>query len=310
MCRVRNFLAGVAFGLTAIGVAIPAMAEELRIGTASLGGAFYPVGQAISNLVNNHGGGLTMVPIVTQGATENPRLLASGEVDLAIGNPDTSYFAFKGEAPYTEAVDLRALGPLHPSILHIATLAGSDIKGIADLKGKRVAVGPAGGGTINVLQSLLEAYGMGLGDIQPSFLSYADGFSQLADGTVDASIAMSGYPAAAVIQISTTSDIAFVPISEEAITKVLESHPYYAGLTVPAGTYKAEMAGKVLGALNILVVRADMDEARAYALTSAIYGNLEEFAAENAIAKQISLDNVAGIAVPLHPGAQRFYDER
>ena len=30
----------------------PVAAEELRIGTASLGGAFYPIGQGISNLVN------------------------------------------------------------------------------------------------------------------------------------------------------------------------------------------------------------------------------------------------------------------
>ena len=33
-------------------------AEELRIGTASQGGAFYPVGQAISTLVNKHAKGL------------------------------------------------------------------------------------------------------------------------------------------------------------------------------------------------------------------------------------------------------------
>lgn len=30
-----------------------AQAEELRMGTASVGGAFYPMGQSISNLVTN-----------------------------------------------------------------------------------------------------------------------------------------------------------------------------------------------------------------------------------------------------------------
>ena len=47
-------------------------AEELRIGTASQGGAFYPVGQAISTLVNKHAKGLEMVPVVTGGSVQNP----------------------------------------------------------------------------------------------------------------------------------------------------------------------------------------------------------------------------------------------
>ena len=41
---------------------------ELYLGTATLGGAYYPLGQGISNLVTQHAEGLTMVPIVTRGA--------------------------------------------------------------------------------------------------------------------------------------------------------------------------------------------------------------------------------------------------
>ena len=60
----------IASATTAISIGLSgvvASAEELRIGTASQGGAFYPVGQAISSLVNNYAEGLTMVPVVTQG---------------------------------------------------------------------------------------------------------------------------------------------------------------------------------------------------------------------------------------------------
>ncbi len=310
MNYLRTLAAGAALCLTTVGGVLPAAAEELRIGTASLGGAFYPVGQAISNLVNKHAEGLTMVPVVTQGGTENPRLVGNGEVDVAIGNANTSFYAYQGQAPYSEKIDLRSLGTLHSSILHIATLAGSDIESIADLKGKRVAVGPAGGGTINLLRNVLEAHDMAFSDINPSFLPYSDGFSQLADGSVDASIALAGYPTAAVIQTSTTNDLAFVPISSEAMARILEAHPYYAAVDVPEGTYAAEIEGQVLGTQNILIVRSDMSDERAEALTAAVYGNLEEFAAENAIAKQIVAEDAYKIAVPLHPGAKAFFDAR
>ncbi|HWR12405.1 MAG TPA: hypothetical protein VN445_11315 [Rectinemataceae bacterium] len=87
---------------------------ELLMGTASMGGAFYPLGQGIANLVSKYSGGYAMVPVVTGGAVENPRLIA-------------------------------CLASLYPSVLHMAVPANSPIKSFGDLNGKRVAVGPAGG---------------------------------------------------------------------------------------------------------------------------------------------------------------------
>ena len=75
-------------------------AEELRIGTASQGGAFYPVGQAISTLVNKHAKGLEMVPVVTGGSVQNPKLVNKKEVDIAITNNNIAVLANKGAARY------------------------------------------------------------------------------------------------------------------------------------------------------------------------------------------------------------------
>ena len=141
--RIATIAAGLAVAVTAT------QAAELRIGTASQGGAFYPVGQAISSLVNKYADDLTMVPIVTAGSVENPRLVNNGEVDIAITNNNLSVLANKGVGPYAKsgAMNLRAIGSLHFSILHMMTLDGSDINNIADLKGKRVAVGPSVSGS-------------------------------------------------------------------------------------------------------------------------------------------------------------------
>lgn len=298
----------LAFGLAMVPAS--AMTEELRIGTASLGGAYFPVGQTIANLVNRHAEGLTMVPIVTGGGIENPRLVVSGEVDMGIANANTAYFAFRGEPPYSESLDIAALGSLHSSSLHIVTLADSDIETFEDMRGRRVAVGPAGGGALNFLQNLLEAHGMEMTDIQPSFLSFADGFSQLSDGNVDVSLALAGFPTSAVVQAMASNSLKFIEIGEEELAAVFEAHPYYSAITVPAGTYDNSEPVVMLGVRNLLFVRSDMDEERAHALTAALYDNLDEFIEENALGREIEPESSLELVLPLHPGALRYFEER
>ena len=288
-----------------------AQAQELRIGTASQGGAFYPVGQAISTLVGKYSEGLTMVPVVTQGSVENPRLVNSGEVDVAITNNNLAVLANKGVGPYQKAgaMDLRAIGSLHFSVLHMITLDGSDINGIGDLKGKRVAVGPAGGGTIPFLNQVLGLQGLTMDDITPSFLSYSDGFSQLADGNVDAAFALSGYPAGAVMQAQANNKLKYIALTDVEVETALGQYPNYNKVVVPADVYGTDDDGVLLGVNNMLIVDAGMSDEAAYQITQAIYANLEEFRAENAFARQIEPERSLSLKIPLHPGAARYFNQ-
>jgi len=298
---------GIAFGLFSAGMS--ASAAELRIGTASQGGAFYPVGQAISNLVNKYADGLTMVPVVTQGSVQNPRLVNKGEVDVGITNNNLAVFANKGAAMYKKGgkMDLRTVGSLHFSILHMMTLKGSSINAISDLKGKRVAVGPAGGGTIPFLKQVLGLYGLTMEDITPSFLSYSDGFSQLADGNVDAAFALSGYPAGAVMQARANKELKFIALPEDKIGEALGKYKNYNRVVVPKDVYKTADDGVVLGVNNMLVVNSSMDADTVFKITKAIYDNMDEFRANNAHAKQIVPENSLKLKIPLHPGAARYF---
>ena len=77
--------------------------QEIRLGTAALGGAYYPLGQGLSSLVTQHLDGVSMVPIVTRGAVENPRLVSRGDLEMALTNADLAFFAHEGEAPLLES---------------------------------------------------------------------------------------------------------------------------------------------------------------------------------------------------------------
>lgn len=304
---LKKLIAAVAALTVSVGVT---HAEELRIGTAGLGGAFYPMGQGISNLVNKYAGdGITMVPVVTGGSVQNPRLIDSGEVEIAITNNNLAVLATKGAGPYKSGkIDIAAIGALHPSVLHMIVLDGSSIKTIEDIKGKRVAVGPAGGGTLGFLNFLLPLHGMSMEDFSPSFLSYSDGFSQLADGNVDAAFALSGYPAGAVMQAAAGQKLAYINFSEGKLEEALAKNAAFSEVEIPADVYGTASSGRVIGVNNMLIVPVSMDPDVAEKITAAIYDNLAELQAENANAKQIDRANSRSLAIPLHEGAARYHN--
>lgn len=288
-----------------------ASAEELRIGTASLGGAFYPMGQSISNLVNKYAGeDISMVPVVTGGSVQNPNLIASGEVEIAITNNNLAVLAVKGAGPYTAAgpIDIGAVAALHPSVLHMVVLADSDIQTFEDLRGKKVAVGPAGGGTLGFVNFLMPLHDMTLDDITPSFVSYSDGFSQLTDGTVDAALALSGYPAGAAMQAAAGADLRFITFSEGMLDKALETNAAYVAVEVPADVYNTPEPGMLIGVNNMLVAPNSLDAATVQAVTASIFDHLDELKAENANARQIDPAASLSLAIPLHAGAQAYFD--
>ncbi len=286
-----------------------AQAEELRMGTASVGGAFYPMGQSISNLVNKYAGdGISMVPIVTGGSVQNPRLIGTNEVEIAITNNNLAVLAIKGKGPYKSgAIGLSAIAALHPSVLHMIVMGDSDIETFEDLKGKRVAIGPAGGGTLGFLNFLLPLHDMTLDDFTPSFLSYSDGFSQLTDRNVDAAFALSGYPAGAVMQASAGNALKFISFSDGMLEQALAKNSAFAAVDVPADVYGTPDAGQLMGVNNMLVVPSSMDADTAERITAAIFDHLDELKSENANARQMDLAMTLNLAIPLHEGAARYF---
>ena len=281
--------------------------QEIRLGTAALGGAYYPLGQGLSSLVTQHLDGVSMVPIVTRGAVENPRLIARGDIELALTNADLAYFAYDGQRPYGEPLNILAAGALHPSVLHLISRADGEISTFEQLEGKRIALGAAGGPTVSLARLLLEAHGMSLDDVVPSFLSYSDGFSQLGDGNIDAAFALAGYPAAGVLQTRATQDLSFIQIDSEIMAQFIIENPYYYLLDMPKEVYDTNMGSTLLAVPNILIVSGNADADFVFDIVGSIYGNLQQLQQTNAIAQQIDLSQIEHLPIPLHPGASQYF---
>jgi len=258
---------------------IEAKQIELNVGTAGMGGAYYPMGQGLGNLVTDYVEDVSMVPVVTGGSVANPRLASDGEIDFGLTNANLAYFGYLGEGKYDKKLNISAVIPLHPSLLHIIALADSPINSFTDIKGKKVGVGTAGGGTIAFIKNLLKDYEMTIEEITPSFLSYADEFTQLGD------------------------------LEDEHFVSLIKEYPYYTKIVVPKDVYKLEKDAQAIGVPNVLIVNNDLDEELVYQVTKAIVENLDELREMNATAKQIDLNRAKGIPIPFHPGAERYLKE-
>jgi len=189
-------------------------------------------------------------------------------------------------------------------------MASSDVMTFHDFEGSRIAAGTAGGGTIAFLKNILPEYGLDVeNDMTASFLSYNDGMAQLSDLNVDVSCALAGFPTSAVTQLTTSHDIKLIPIDPPVLETLLAKHPYYNSYTIPAELYELDGDATVIGVPNVLIVRNDLDEEIVYQMAKALYENLTELGEMNANARKIDRDTIFDLPIPLHPGAQRYYDE-
>ena len=92
--------------------------QFLSMGTAPVGGAFQPVGNALSETLNlNRGPNNWKVQAKgTKGSQENIRRLQKGELQLALSNSAITYFAVRGEGGWDQPYEVRALVTIAPNV--------------------------------------------------------------------------------------------------------------------------------------------------------------------------------------------------
>ena len=113
--------------MTSIGYA---RRQFLSVGTAAPGGAFFVVGSAIAQVVNDNVGDLSwqVSAEATKGTQENIRRLRSGELDFALANAAISYFAVRGQGAWKEEYPVRTVMTLAPNVALFITQKSSNIK--------------------------------------------------------------------------------------------------------------------------------------------------------------------------------------
>lgn len=298
--------------------AAPLLAQtrtRLSIGTAGTKGVFYPLGAGMAALISKYMLGIEATAQVTAGSKENMKLLDTGQVQLAFAVPDVAWDAARGQLKEVpERVAVRTLVATYSSYLHIVTLEGSGIRTVADLRGKRVSTGPAGGGSEGVGLLVFDSYGIRPQDLGSHLrLDYPESAAALKEGQLDAFLYNIGFPVSVIRDLAATPGIKIKLIPNgDAAPKVAAKHAFYFAAPIPKGTYAGvDEDVSTVAAAVLLVAHERMEESLAYGITKLILERTDELVAAHAVAKEITPKSaVRGSPIPFHPGALRYYKEK
>ncbi|MEM9792020.1 MAG: TAXI family TRAP transporter solute-binding subunit, partial [Pseudomonadota bacterium] len=222
---------------------------------------------------------------------------------------------FNGTSKFEENPfpDIRAMFSVHPEPFTLLVRGDSDISGFDQIVGKRVNVGNPGSGQRATMEVVMEAFGIGMGDLAlATEYKGSEMAKQICDGNIDAMIYTVGHPAAAIQEATTTCDVKLVDVVGEPIDKLVSENPYYRVATIPGGMYAGnDDETTTFGVGATFVTSADVSEDVAYTVAKAVMSNLEDFrglhpAFANLDAAEMVSD---GLSAPLHPGAEKAYKE-
>ena len=286
----------------------------MSVGTAPPGGAFFVVGGALTEVLNEVGGehGWRITAEATSGSQENIRRLTSGELDFALSNAAITYHAVRGAEGWDQAYPVQTVMTLAPNVALFIAPRASGITRIQDLRGKRVVIGPAGAGFEFFVKPLLAAHGVSYDDFMPLNATQAASVDMLADGSAAAVFIGGAIPTASITQAAASQDIVFVPYEDEAMARLVAEYPFFDPATIPGGTYRgqeADFRSLDTGSMH-LITGSDADEQLVYDVTKALYENRELVVQKHAAGRAINPANVVrNTGTDFHPGAIRYYRE-
>ena len=297
-------------------------AADYVLNTASTGGTYHPVGTAISTLTKvkllpKHKFSLTAVNSAGSGA--NVQAMAAGTADFAILQGLYGSYAATGTGPITEKqTNLRAVTMLWQNVeqfvLNREKVVTGTVDDLAAVKGMPMALGKQNSGTLGSNTVLLEGLGINATDeyemVHAGMGPTADA---LANGQAIGAGMPSGPPAGAITKLMAANGDKFtiLDVTDEQLKKMDGGRNLWVPYTIPAGLYPNQDKDiNTIAQPNFLAVNDRVDEEHVYLLTKTIYENLAFLSAIHPATKVMAVEKaLAGLPVPLHPGAAKYYKE-
>jgi uncharacterized protein len=328
---VRALLAAALLMLCGVATTALAPAQEMRffrIGTGGVAGTYYPIAGLIADIISNPPGarpcekggscgvpGLVAIAQSSNGAVANVDAIEAGTLESGFAQSDVAYWAYTGTGIYQgqgKVENLRAIANLYPESIHVVARMESGIESVHDLKGKRVSLDEPGSGTLVDARIILEAFGVNEDDLTAHYVKPSRAIAMIDEGQLDAFIIVAGYPTGSVSELCASAGCELVPIEGPEVDVLLERYPFFARDIIPAHTYPGVGQTATLSVGAQWLVGAEVGDDLVYGITKALWHDnarklLDDGHSKGrAITLETALD---GIAVPLHPGAERYYRE-
>ncbi|MBO0148226.1 MULTISPECIES: TAXI family TRAP transporter solute-binding subunit [Vibrio] len=323
--KMNKLVKALAVAVTSFGIAANAAAEDRSyiLATASTGGTYYPVGVALATLSKvklapkHH---FSLSAISSAGSGENVKLLNENEAQFAILQGLYGAWAWSGEGPYEKSgrqEQLRSVSMLWQNVEHFIVRSDlaktGTVTDLNNLDGKKFSIGKKNSGTENSGRQIMKGLKVDPDKFNLAYMGYGGSASALQNGTIDGMNTPAGVPVGAVTQAFAAlgQDISILSFTDEQIKEANGNYNLWTKYEIPANTYPGlDKPITTIAQPNFLAVREDISEEDVYQLTKAIYENLPFLQGIHKATKAMAIEKaIAGLPVPLHPGAARYYKE-
>ena len=286
---------------------------RLSIATGGTSGVYFVYGGGLAKVISSNLEGYRATAETTSASVDNLILIKDGGSDVAFTLADTALDAVEGREAFKEKVPMRVLAQIYDNYTQVVAKAGSGIKTIEDLKGKRVSVGAPNSGTEVIADRVLEAAKIDpKGGIKRQGLGVDESVQAMKDGSIDAFFWSGGLPTGAITDLVTSDKITMLDTTVYTDQLVQKYGEVYRDETIPKGTYKGvNKEVPTIAVPNYLVVSEKMDEKVAFDLTKLLFDHKADLVAVHPEAKNLDPKRGAEVIAPiqLHPGAKRYFDE-
>lgn len=247
----------------------------------------------------------------TGASVENINLINQKKAEMAFVMSDVLSDAVNGENSFKEKIgSVSQVAALYPNYVQVVASAKSGIKTLADLRGKRVAVGAQNSGVEVNARNLINGFGMTYNDVKVDYLGYAEAADALKAGKIDAAFLTSGLPNSSLMELQQGFDLQLVSIPADKIAEIAKDKPYFVAMNIPKGTYGNTEDIPTAAIRNALVVSSELSEDDVYKLTKSFFANLGVLQTAHQAAKEIDPAQAKeGFVAPMHPGAKKYFDE-
>jgi TRAP transporter TAXI family solute receptor len=300
-----------------IGTGATAQQKNYSIGTGGTGGVYYPLGGAVANVLSKNLPGVQATAEVTGGSVDNLKLIASAQSEIGFSMADAALDAFKGEDKFKGGkVPLQTLLVLYPNRMHVATIEGTGIEKMADLKGKRVSTGSPGSATEVMAFRVIEAAGLDRDkDLRRERLGVAESVNALKDRKIDAFFWVGGIPTAAVTDLGATPGVKIKLVDHSDLVDKMNAKygKLYSAGVIAKGAYPGQdKDNQIVDVWNILVTGNRMSDDDAYKIVKTLVEKKADLVAVHKEAEAFSLENQVQerSPIPFHPGALRYFKEK
>jgi len=309
----------LALTLVLAGTSIAQQKKFFVISTGGTGGTYYPLGGILAQALTEKVPDVVTTAQAGQASVANCNLIRDKQIESAFVQSNVAYNAYAGVDQFKDkpAKNLRFIASLYPETIQIVARADSGIKTVKDIKGKRVVPGDRGSGTEVDAQNVLSAYDLwdgksykGLASVD--WLGFSGAAQRLQDKQADVAFITAGWPTAAIQELAISAKIMLVPIDEAKIKDLTKKYPFYSKIVIPKGTYKDQDKDVVtITTMAQWVVGAEVPDEVVYKLTKALWETgAAKMANAHAQGKNVQIKTaLAGMAIPLHPGAEKYYKE-